>query len=88
MFFQVRSKLQSFGIDPFDLSIIDQNDCPKENDKPVEFGIDQETLTAGTLAKGVRKAGEAIGDGIEVVADKAKGVYNKVSLTVIFIFYN
>lgn len=51
----------------------------------MEFGIDQETLTAGTLAKGVRKAGAAIGDGIEIVADKAKGVYNKVSSTQMFI---
>ena len=66
-------------MDPYDLSIIDQTDCPDPSKKHgVNINIDDDTFSAGSVAGVVRKAGEKIGDGIEVAADGAKKIYHKV----------
>lgn len=76
---KIRSRISSYGIDPFDLSIINQKDCPKDTDEGVNINIDDDTFSAQSVAGVVRKAGEKIGDGIEYVATGAKNLYNKAS---------
>lgn len=78
-FFQLRNKLQSAQISPFELSIIKQTDCPKDPNAGYNININDETISAHAAAEVLRKAGDKIGDGVEYVAGKAKAVYNKVS---------
>lgn len=77
-FVQIRTRLSSYNIDPFDLSIINQSNCPKRQEG-VNIDIDSDTFSAHTIAGVVRKAGEKIGDGIEYVAGGAKKIYHKVT---------
>lgn len=74
--FQIRSKLASYGVDPFELSIIDQAGCPNSG---VNIAIDDDTFSPSNIAGVVRKAGEKLGDGVEVAAEGAKKVYNVVA---------
>ncbi|XP_046681846.1 apolipoprotein D-like [Homalodisca vitripennis] len=77
---KVRGKLSAFGVDPYDLSVIDQANCPGEQDKTkVDINIDDETFSPQNIAGVVRKAGEKLGDGVEVVAEGAKKIYNTVA---------
>lgn len=71
-------RLSSYNIDPFELSIISQNDCPRSPDG-VNVNIDDETFSTKTVAGVFRKAGEKIGDGIEYVAGGAKKAYEKIT---------
>lgn len=64
-------------MDPFDLSIISQKDCPWDENEGVNININPKTFTAESVAEVVRKAGEKLGDGIEYVAEGAKDVYHK-----------
>ncbi|GLH01789.1 Lazarillo protein [Gryllus bimaculatus] len=73
---KLRNKLSSYGIDPFDLSIIDQSGCPTE--EGVNINIDSNTFSAGSIAGVVRTAGDKLGDGIETLASGAKTVYHTV----------
>ncbi|XP_044739043.1 apolipoprotein D-like [Chrysoperla carnea] len=77
---KVRNRLASFNVDPYDLSIITQTNCPKpgQNDS-VNINIDDQTFTAHSAAEVVRKAGEKIGDGVEYVSSGVKKIYHKVS---------
>ncbi|XP_049766625.1 apolipoprotein D-like [Schistocerca cancellata] len=75
---KIRSKLSSFGVDPFDLSIIKQDDCPKVTDDSYNININPDTFSPGSIAGVVRTAGDKLGDGVEVVAEGAKKVYHKV----------
>lgn len=75
---QIRTRLSSYNIDPFDLSIISQTDCPKTAEG-VNIGIDSDTFSAHSIAGVVKKAGEKLGDGIEYVAGGAKKIYHKVA---------
>lgn len=77
---KIRSKLSASGIDPFDLSVIDQKNCPGEStDTRVNINIDDDTFSPSNIAGVVRKAGEKLGDGIEFAAEGAKKVYNAVA---------
>lgn len=77
---KIRSKLSSYGIDPFDLSVIDQKNCPSESTETrVNINIDDDTFSPSNIAGVVRKAGEKLGDGIEIAAEGAKKVYNVVT---------
>ncbi|XP_019876691.2 apolipoprotein D [Aethina tumida] len=76
---KLRSKLSQSSIDPFDLSIIKQKDCPRNQTEGYNFNINEETISAHAAADLVRKAGEKIGDGVEYVADKSKAVYHKIA---------
>jgi apolipoprotein D and lipocalin family protein len=60
---------------------VNQKDCksPYAEESGVNINIDETTFTAGSVANVVRKAGEKIGDGIEVVAEGAGNIYNRVS---------
>ncbi|EFA05391.1 apolipoprotein D [Tribolium castaneum] len=75
---KIRSKLAAANIDPFDLSIISQKNCPK-GENGTNINIDDETFSAHSVAGVIKKAGEKIGDGVEYVAGGAKKVYNKVA---------
>ncbi|XP_054280806.1 apolipoprotein D-like [Macrosteles quadrilineatus] len=77
---KIKGKLSAFGIDPYDLSRIDQSECPSEGDPPkVDININSETFSTKSIAGAVRKAGEKLGDGVEIVAEEAKKLYNTVS---------
>lgn len=73
---KLRSRLASFSVDPFDLSLINQTGCPKiqEEDKGWNIDINPETFSAHNVAQTVRKAGEKIGDGVEVAINASKKV--------------
>ncbi|KAK5638388.1 hypothetical protein RI129_012683 [Pyrocoelia pectoralis] len=75
---KIRSKLISHNINPFELSIISQKDCPQ---KPggLNININDETISTKSVAEVVRKAGEKIGDGIEYAVQGAKRVYSHLS---------
>lgn len=73
---QVRSKLSSFNINPYDLSIISQKDCPTKQDG-VDINIDSDTFSPKSIGGAIKKVGEKIGDGVAYVADGAKNLYNK-----------
>ncbi|XP_059471765.1 apolipoprotein D-like [Neocloeon triangulifer] len=76
---KLRNKLNNFGVDPHDLSIVKQDDCRTIlAEDGLNINIDEKTFTAQSAAEVVRKAGEKIGDGIETVASGASKVYNKV----------
>lgn len=67
-------------MDPYDLSVIDQTHCPGDQDQTkVDINIDDETFSPQSIAGVVRKAGEKLGDGVEVVANGAKKLYETVS---------
>lgn len=77
---KIRSKLSAYGVDPFDLSVIDQKNCPAEDTETrVNINIDDNTFSPSNIAGVVRKAGEKLGDGIEIAAEGAKKVYNTVA---------
>lgn len=71
---QVRNKLASYNVDPFDLSIINQTGCPKDGEEGYNIHIDQETFSAKSIGNAVKKAGEAIGTGVEYTINGAKKV--------------
>lgn len=59
----MRTKLSSFGVDPYDLSIISQRECPAhENADGVNINIDPETFSSHNIGQAVRKTGGAIGE--------------------------
>lgn len=77
---KIRSRLQGSGVDPFDLSIINQSNCPSlSRETKVNVEITPHTFSSENIGNWVRKAGEKIGDGVEWTVDKAKTIYKKVS---------
>jgi apolipoprotein D and lipocalin family protein len=77
---KIRTRLNSYGVDAFDLSIINQSNCPTiTGDTKINVEINPETFSSQNIGSWVRKAGEKIGDGVEWTVDKAKSVYKKVS---------
>ncbi|PSN46512.1 hypothetical protein C0J52_09036 [Blattella germanica] len=73
---KIRARLTSYGIDPFDLSIIEHS-CSPPDDETLDININPTTFTAGSIAGVVRKAGEKLGDGIEYAAGGASSIYNR-----------
>lgn len=73
---KIRNRLSSYGIDHFDLSIIEHS-CSAPDEDTLDININPTTFTAGSIAGVVRKAGEKIGDGIEAAAEGASSVYNR-----------
>lgn len=72
----MRNRLESFNVDPFDLSIISQTNCPNLHDgeKGYSISIDDSTFSAANIAGAVRKAGEKLGDGVEWTLETSKKV--------------
>lgn len=77
---KIRTRLNSYGVDAFDLSIISQSNCPSAGvDSKINVEINPETFSSQNIGSWVRKAGEKIGDGVEWTVDKAKTLYKKVN---------
>lgn len=77
---KIRTRLNSYGVDAFDLSIISQSNCPTlGGESRINVDINPETFSSQNIGTWVRKAGEKIGDGVEWTVDKAKTIYKKVS---------
>lgn len=72
----MRNSLTSFNVDPFDLSIINQKDCPKGSEDNFNIHIDPETFSSSNIGNAVRKVGSKIGDGVEWTLDASKKVVN------------
>ncbi|XP_073948491.1 apolipoprotein D-like [Choristoneura fumiferana] len=78
---KLRTKLSSHGINPFDLSIISQKECPKHENgqtEGVNINIEPDTFSSHNIGEAVRKTGGALADGVEYVIEAGKKVYNKV----------
>ncbi|KAG7303518.1 hypothetical protein JYU34_012044 [Plutella xylostella] len=80
---KMRTRLASFGVDPYDLSIIVQSECPKLNGNGtsdgVNINIQPDTFSSQNIGNAVRKTGSAIADGVEYVVEAGKKVYHKVA---------
>ncbi|KAF7284069.1 hypothetical protein GWI33_022686 [Rhynchophorus ferrugineus] len=76
---KIRSRLSQSQIDPFELSIIKQNDCPKNASEGFNININNYSVSAKGAADVIRKAGEKLGDGVEYISGKTKDVYNKIT---------
>lgn len=72
---QIRTRLASYSVDPFDLSIVNQTGCPKEGEAGWNIHIDPDTFSTRNIANAFRKAGEAIGDGFEAAVNAGKKVH-------------
>jgi apolipoprotein D and lipocalin family protein len=72
---KLRNKLATYNVDPFDLSIINQSGCPKE-DGGLHIHIDPDTFSTKNIGNAVRKAGDAVGTGVEKAIEGAKKVGN------------
>lgn len=80
---KIRSRLSSYSVDPFDLSIVSQTECPKEKEDGVNIHIDPNTFSTSNIANVFRKAGEKLGDGFEYVVGAGKKV-GGVAKTILF----
>ena len=59
---QVRNKLESFGVDSHDFSIIDHTDCKTLlSTSNLNFGVGPDTFSSSNIGNAVRGAGQAIG---------------------------
>ncbi|CAH2051820.1 unnamed protein product, partial [Iphiclides podalirius] len=78
---KMRTKLASFGVDPYDLSIISQSECPKHPNgtEGVNININPDTFSPHSIGEAVRKTGGVIADGVEYVVETGKKVYHKVA---------
>ncbi|XP_031641229.1 apolipoprotein D-like [Contarinia nasturtii] len=74
---KMRTRLGSFNVDPYDLSIINQTGCPKESEDNYNIHIDQETFSSASIGNAVRATGSKIGDGVEWTLDATKKLYNQ-----------
>lgn len=76
---KIRSRLTGYGVNVFDLSIINQSNCKMVNDPKINVEINPETFSSQNIGSWVRKAGEKIGDGVEWTVDKTKKIYKSVT---------
>ncbi|VVC35840.1 Hypothetical protein CINCED_3A020595 [Cinara cedri] len=76
---KVRNRIASSNINPFDLTIIDQNNCSKLNET-MYVEINQKTFSSKNIGHTVRKIGSKIGDGVEYVIEGGKKLLKKTSL--------
>ncbi|XP_050312445.1 apolipoprotein D-like isoform X2 [Anthonomus grandis grandis] len=76
---KLRTRLANSQIDPFELSLISQRDCPRDLTAGYNININDETISAKAAGDVIRKAGEKIGDGVEYISGKTKEVYDKVA---------
>lgn len=79
---KMRLRLSSFGVDPYDLSIISQSECPKlvnGTTEGVDININPDTFSSHNIGEAVRKTGGAIAEGVEYVVEAGKKVYHNVA---------
>uniref|UniRef100_A0A6B2E509 Putative apolipoprotein d/lipocalin n=1 Tax=Phlebotomus kandelakii TaxID=1109342 RepID=A0A6B2E509_9DIPT len=71
---KIRSRLANFAVDPFDLSIVSQTECPKNGDEGFNIHIDPNTFSAANIASAVRTAGDKLASGVETAINAGKKV--------------
>lgn len=74
---KMRTRLSSYAVNPFDLSIVDHSAaaCPKDAAREgYNIAIDSDTFSASSIGNAFRKAGEKIGDGVEWTIGAGKKV--------------
>jgi len=77
---KVRSKLENFGVDSHDFSIIDHNDCKVlDSTSPLNVEVGPDTFSATNVANAVKGTGTAIVDGISSAAEGVGKIYNKLA---------
>uniref|UniRef100_A0A1B0EX80 Lipocalin/cytosolic fatty-acid binding domain-containing protein n=1 Tax=Phlebotomus papatasi TaxID=29031 RepID=A0A1B0EX80_PHLPP len=79
---KIRARLSNYNVDPYDLSIVSQNDCPKNGSEGFNIHIDPNTFSAANIASVVRSAGDKIASGVETAINAGKKVgtaYNKLT---------
>ncbi|CAD6243127.1 GSCOCG00009652001-RA-CDS [Cotesia congregata] len=74
----IRTKLSSYGVDPYDLSIVPQSGCNAGQD-PVKIDINPDTFSSENVGKIFRKAGDKIKNGFEWVVNAGNNVYHKIT---------
>jgi len=77
-FFQVRNRISSSNVNPFDLTIVDQNNCAHLN-TTMRVEINDQTFSSQNIGQAVRKVGSKIGDGVEYVIEGGKKIIKTAS---------
>lgn len=75
---QVRNRIASSNVNPFDLTIIDQNNCSNLNET-MRVEINGNTFSSQNIGQAVRKVGSKIGDGVEYVIEGGKKLVKMAS---------
>ncbi|XP_044763659.1 apolipoprotein D-like isoform X2 [Coccinella septempunctata] len=75
---KLRDILSLNEIDPHDLSIISQTNCPKPTSETNVIDIDDETLSAKTAGNVIRGTGNAIASGAEFAVEGVGTIVDKV----------
>jgi len=77
---KVRTKLESFGVDPHDFSIIEHTDCHTlPSTSVLNVGVDGSTFSATNVVKVVKDVGTAVVKGVSVAAEGVDNLYNRVA---------
>jgi len=77
---KVRTKLESFGVDPHDFSIIEHTDCHTlPSTSVLNVGVDGSTLSATNVLNVVKDVGTAVVKGVVVAAEGVENIYNRVA---------
>lgn len=73
----MRNRIASSNVNPFDLTIVDQNNCVNLN-ATMRVEINGDTFSSQNIGEAVRKVGSKIGDGVAYVIEGGKKVYKSV----------
>lgn len=74
----MRNRIASSNVNPFDLTIVDQNNCAHLNTS-MRVEINDQTFSSHNIGQAVRKVGSKIGDGVEYVIEGGKKIYKAAS---------
>lgn len=69
--------MSSNNVNPFDLTIVNQNNCGRLN-STMRVEINDNTFSSKNIGDAVRKVGSKIGEGVTYVIDSGKKAYQKV----------
>lgn len=71
---QIRNRIALSNVNPFDLTIIDQNNCANLN-STMRIEINSQTFSAHNIGQAVGKVGSSIGNGVEYIIEGGKKIY-------------
>lgn len=74
----MRNRIASSNVNPFDLTIVDQNNCSNLN-STMRVEINENTFSSQNIGQAVRKVGSKIGDGVEYVIEGGKKLIKMAS---------
>jgi len=79
---KVRTKLESFGVNPHDFSIIDHTDCKTlDSSSLLNVEVGPNTFSATHVANTAKEVGSAVVDGIASAAEGVGKIYNSLAST-------